>query len=105
MTVAEKVRQAGEELGESLVSVKLAFMMSLIIACLSGGFGAAAGAYAFREDIGRMVNVAVDAEAKRRDQALTQYVPMTMWLEWRRSEGERRDRQYYDLRELILRRR
>jgi hypothetical protein len=105
MTVAEKVRQAGEELGESLVSVKLAFIISLIIACLSGGFGAAAGAYAFREDISRMVNRAVQDEAKRRDEKLTHYVTLENWLDWRRQEGEKRDRQFWELRELILRRR
>lgn len=104
MTVREKAR----DLTESLVSFRLAAFVAILGACISGTFGAAIGAVGVRDhvlaDIHGAIKVAVATEAQDRVDALSHYVTREEWLDWRRAESEKRDRQFFELRELMLRR-
>ena len=79
------------------VSLPAAVLVSLGVALVS----ATAGAFRARDQVLRDVESAmqrsVAAEASLRQGEMRHYVTREEWLHWRRSEGERRDRQYYSL--------
>ncbi len=79
------------------VSLPVAGLVSLGVALVS----ATAGAFGARDQVLRDVEStmqrSVAAEASVRQGELRHYVTREEWLQWRRIEGERRDRQYYSL--------
>lgn len=100
---------AAEALTEKLVSFKLAALISTLIGLSSGAFGAGTAIAGYRSATSMEISAANRATiaeiTEMRDRNLRHYVSREEWQEWRRSEGEKRDRQYFDLRELILRHR